>query len=289
MQKKLRALIIIFVFMNFSLCAMEQREVFSIEKKNDGLYVGEIAGKFYVALERINEDNLNTWLKYSRNQHRYISKKIKKGEQLMYLPNANGAKSFKQVLECYKKNSIKHTNELWIAYASRKEVTGKAFLQVNSKKTDIEMYMTVITSPNAFITSHMGISRTWEMAEDLEKNPQKKHKYQSLYLHAFAARVMRQIDSKKIYMMTAPNELMYKILLKKLPLDSIFLENHDFSHFSVESNTFYLFTLSGEPLVVFNELTLTYQWLYTQPYKERNKCFPYVLIVLEDLARFGIE
>lgn len=77
------------------------------------------------------------------------------------------------------------------------------------------MYVTITTSPDVIITSHMGITATAESV--LTGRP----KNISITLHALAARVMQEIDPKKQYMLTVPVHHMTMILAKALP-DGLF-------------------------------------------------------------------
>lgn len=78
---------------------------------------------------------------------------------------------------------------------------------------DIKMYVTITTSPDALITSDMGITPTVESV--LTGRP----KNISITLYALAARVMQEIDPKKQYMLTVPVHHMTMLLARALPTD----------------------------------------------------------------------
>ncbi len=229
-------MLLLIIFLSASSCfSAEQKnkeqksksEYMGVKKLNDDLYVGKVADKFYVAMERIYEDNIDMWLKYARSEYVADTRK-----PLKYVPSPDGSGNFEEVLKDYKEGKIHSNNELWIAYASDIPVTRIA---ESSDFTDkgateysnphIEMFFTVITSQDALITSHMGISRSWEAAKDLqlEKPTRIKHPDQSIHLHSFAAKVMKMHDARKVYMLTAPTVAMREILIKKMPPDSVFV------------------------------------------------------------------
>jgi hypothetical protein len=217
-MKQLMFTIIVLASLWLNLTAMEHQKLFpNVKKINCGLYVGKVADGFYLAMKRIDQNNIDDWLQYALFQgSAYSHIPLKK-----YLPDSSGIGHFRQVLSSYEQSEIIHNNELWVAYASNKPITKGD----KPRNSFIEMFLTVVTSPKALITSHMGISRTWEAAYDLQQNPpkRKKHPYQSVHLHSFAAKVMKLIDPKKVYMLTAPTPLMSKILLMKMPTGSVFI------------------------------------------------------------------
>ncbi len=194
-----------------------------LKKINDDLYVGKVADKFYLAMERVTPETVGDWLRYAKRQ-------VVAGERVNFksLPSLDGSQHFQLVLEEYKSNVIhQKANELWIAYASDIPVTKRAELNTDEgdENPHIEMFVTAITSPDALITSHMGISRTWEGALGLDRTPptRKKHPDQSLHLHSFAAKVMKLKDPRKVYMLTAPATAMRDIIIKKMPAGSVFV------------------------------------------------------------------
>ena len=224
MQKSLKRKLIVAITILGSLwpnlIAMKAKKLFpSVKKINKDLYVGKVGEKFYVAMEQINQDNIDKWTEYARIQVSAGSHK-----PLKYLSSSDDSGHFLQVLKFYRDGKITSDNELWIAYASSRPVTGKA-KKLGLCNPFIEMFVTVVTSPDALITSHMGISRTWKTAYDLQQKPprRRKHPYQSVHLHSFAAKVMKLKNPRRKYMLTAPNPVMRNILLKKMPKDSIFV------------------------------------------------------------------
>ncbi len=192
-----------------------------IKKISDDLYVGKAADQFYLAMERVNHSSVYNWKEYAYLQKSSLS------NELQYLPNTDGSSHFASVLAAYISGEIPSSNEVWVAYASRIPVIAKAKLDTSGalRNPDVEMFVTVVSSPEALITSHMGISRTVEAAEDLQRklSTRKKHPDQSVYLHSFAAKVMKLRDPKKFYMLTAPAQVMRDILFKKMPNNTVFV------------------------------------------------------------------
>lgn len=230
-MKKIFSIVIIITSLWLRLSAavhqpkQEEKSYSGVTTISDDLYVGKVADEFYVAIERVDKSNIDMWKQYARIQW-FCGQKF----HSKYLPDLGGIEFFKMVLDQYKKGIIKPCNELWIVYASNKPVSSKAQLNVDvfSDKIlnpSIEMFCTVITSANALITSHMGMSRTIEAAYDLEQGSttRKKHSYQSMYVHSFAAEVFQMINPQKRYMLFTPLPLMRSIVLRKMPMNTVFI------------------------------------------------------------------
>lgn len=169
---KIKKILILSFLIAFQLNASKQKHetLFpGLKKINDDLYVGKFTKDFYLTMERIDKNNIDMWINYAKDQQRAGNFMT-----LKYLPTTVGSDHFEMVLEDYKRGVISQNNELWVAYVSNIPVTEKATLNAGCEKLsscknpNIEMYVTVITSPDALITSHMGVSRTWEAAFDLE-------------------------------------------------------------------------------------------------------------------------
>lgn len=82
---------------------------------------------------------------------------------------------------------------------------------------DILMSVTVTSTPNALLTTHLGISGS---LETMGKRPGGL----SMYLHAFAAQVMLMRNAERKYMINAPVPAMLQIMLKEKSLQgSVFV------------------------------------------------------------------
>lgn len=190
-----------------------------IYKKSDDLYVAGIAGKtLSLAMERINSANASLWKNYSTVQSNYrvaniASTELKKGT------TADGSCHFNKVL-----NQVSYTdNEIWVAYVTK---------AVNPQKIpntmcdyccdglpkgkikfaqDIEMFVTVTSSPNALLTSHLGITFS------IETVCFGRTKGVSVDLHSFAAKVMLMRNPARRYMINAPVFQMEKMIIEALP------------------------------------------------------------------------
>lgn len=194
-----------------------------VVKLSDDLYVGKVSDDFYLAMERIDRNNIDSWLRYAHAQddaicHQPIEK---------YLPNISGAGHFELVLKCWDEGRI--TNQLWVAYASCKPIVGKATFDFSFEHS-IEMYVSVVTSPDSdvLITSNMGISRTWETAYALARGMRKQHPKQSVHLFSFAAKVMKILYPEKVYMLTAPVPAMCNILRDNMPKGAVFVGDNKY-------------------------------------------------------------
>lgn len=187
-------------------------EYAGLSKISDDLYTGKVNDSFYLAMERVGDKNVDDWYGYAQNQQERIT-----AERAL---DPGGVEYFERVIESYKYMIIKPQNEVWVAYASDKKVQKKAQLKDSDDVKHIEMFVTVITTPEALLTTHMGISRSYEAAIAANRVKQPN---QSMHLHSFAAKVMKQRYPNKVYMMTAPMDVMRSLFIKNLPADSIFL------------------------------------------------------------------
>ena len=315
-------------------------------KISDDLYVGKVRENFYLAMERIDASNIDMWKNYAQKQETAV----RRGYSNLSL---DGIGHFILVLDQFREGIIKPSNELWVAYASNKPVTKKTDLNLDAplKNPSIEMFVTVISSPEALLTSHMGISRTVENFIALEKEPPTaiKHPYQSVDLHSFAAKVMKIRDPRKKYMLTAPAIAMRNILIKRMPPNSVFVgddlyqkrieaaENDPMTllgerELRVKANetptereerlqsvtqkdykrndikekfswlktnppriirtngkekTFLIQNPDRTPLVTFDQSSPIYQFIFTEPYRDKGILLPYILIDLDMLAKAG--
>lgn len=187
-----------------------------VEKLTDDLYVGKVNDDFYLGMERVTDDNIAGWLAFAHDQLVVGCRK----KDLKYLPSIDGSEFFEQVLHDYDDAVIAPYHELWVAYASSVPVVGLFNIE---DAAFIDMFVTVITTQDALLTSHMGISRTWQAAQAIEEGTRTKHADQSIHLHSFAAKVMRLRDHRKMYMLTVPVPSMRAILIAKLPALSVFV------------------------------------------------------------------
>ncbi len=275
-----------------------------VTKISDDFYVGKVADEFYVAMERVDKSNIDTWLQYAQDQLEPVKEKGTNA----FLPGSEGACHFACVLEDYKQGSIKSSNELWAVYASCKKVEKKAVLD-DDNKPFIEMYVAVITSPGSLITSYAGISRTWEAACELTKGKRKKQQLQSVHLCSFAAKTIKMRDSNKAYMHISPDLAMRTILCKNLPANSVFIGDNLYqsrvkqeakindsridllkSHppriiRNDENSKFTLLKPNGEKLVEFDESSGVYQWMFTDSYSVTGPALPHVLVDLDAMAK----
>ena len=188
-------------------------------QNSEGLYTAKIPTKnLYLVMERIDSENIELWQNYAMIQSNdrvirsasCLDKSLRKHAGQA----AEGSVHFKSVLD-----TVDYTkNEVWVAYISRNQKFKKIPKEMSKYSTqispdfvkDIEMFVTVTTSPEALLTSHMGITFSFEHAKDRIKGV-------SLDLHSFAAKVMLQRNPLRKYMINAPAFAMEKLIVQALP------------------------------------------------------------------------
>ncbi len=186
----------------------------AIQKVSNTFYTSKIPNKnLTLVMERVDERTQPLWLRYAEVQSHErvlgVGWDPKKGSR------ADGALHFKGVL-----NEISYSaNEVWVAYITRAETPQPIpdemkyyfWQESDSFAKDVEMFVTVTSSPNALITTHMGVTHTAEAAF------QGRTKGISVDLHSFAAKVMLMRNPQRKYMVNAPNFAMEKIIADALP------------------------------------------------------------------------
>ncbi len=136
-------------------------------------------------------------------------------------------------------------NEAWVAFASKSPIGSLEDI----KAENIEMVVCVLTDVDAPMTSHMGIAKSFhymlEALKEWDHNDKRfpLHADLSMYLHSFAAKVMKKLYNNKLYMITAPVPLMAKIIQKKLGKENVFVMNWDDEEESEEKD------VSQDPIV----------------------------------------
>ena len=166
-------------------------------------------------MEHIDEVTLPLWLMYANSQTQnavYLKEKEKDAN------TGNGSWHFERVLQHipYKEN------EIWVAYITKADKPSTIIDNVKPYPSenvaaalaafakDIEMFVTVTSSPKALITSHMGIATSIEGAKDRTKGT-------SPDLLAFAAKVMLMRNPKRKFTVNAPVYAVEKIMMNMLP------------------------------------------------------------------------
>lgn len=264
-----------------------------IEKVSESFYVGRLKSrKLSVVMERIAvEDQLVDWRRYAKVQASPPAMAAVGG----CLANRSSSSSFWQnpgstffewVL------AHKGYEELWTAYVTvdlYPELQIKKFAQykigdalsmreVKKQATPasrIKMFMSVVSSPSALLTSHMGISTSVEnvLAPKSENNL-------SLALHAFAARVMLMRGPKRRFMLTCPMPNMAAIMQKSIKNSFVgmvkggqnsmtFFEPHD---------------MRKTWLKIDESNKKVYSWLFTGPFLPQYPTH-YMAVSLRELAK----
>lgn len=185
-----------------------------IKQLDDDLYYGKITGKnLWAVMERVNENNYRMWENYGTVQSGSRAADFARNFMPTYTNDGSG--HFHEVL----KTISYKTNEMWIAYITRAfpqkipniiSYNGQHLMKSDYKFVkDIEMFVTITSSPNALITSHMGISVSIEAVVGENRTTGL-----SIDLHSFAAKVMLLRNPNRKYMVTAPVFAMENIIMK---------------------------------------------------------------------------
>lgn len=213
----------------------EKDESSFIKQSTDDFYFGRMrssSGKhLWLVMERVTNKNRSLWDDYISVQSnaRVIefagAHRGKDGTLLQKGSTGDGSLLFKNVLM----KTPLDLNEVWVAYITKnaqipEKIHANDLCMYNPKcignKTgtsftrNIEMFMTVTSSSQGLLTSHMGITAS---VEGIISNREKRT---SLDLHSFAAKVMRQRNPNRQFMLNAPVFAMENLMVKALPGDT---------------------------------------------------------------------
>ena len=180
-----------------------------IRKLNEFLYVQEyIPGDLFFVMERVDDavpdlrKERETTFSFRRSGTDIPLTKIQfwkdfaeeEGRHLQEI--AKGGPSISAGIVAFRKGLDFHVaNQLWIVYASLREITDLDTVQPE----DIELYMTTKTTEEAPMMSNMGIQR----ASRYFKRDDRRHSRLSMPLHSFSAKVMLRMYPEKLYMINA--------------------------------------------------------------------------------------
>ena len=200
--------------------------------REGNLYVGKSANNnLWLVMERITQRNIDDWKTYinaqssSRVVGRISMMVDASGKPVQKGSTSDGSGHFKLVLN----ETDFRNNELWVAFVSKSEKrpTGifdmGAYGESSFEKIDhpfakdVLMTVTVASNPQALLTSHMGISASYEGTK------LGRPKGISVDLHSFAAKVMLERNPARKYMINAPVLMMEQILANALPPESMFV------------------------------------------------------------------
>jgi len=185
----------------------------NVKKVDDTFYISKISGKdLWLAMERVDDHNYEFWKNYSKIQNNSRVRSYA-GSKL----SSDGSAHFEFVFN----ENLHKKNEVWVAYITRSNPPYKIksdyydnvsfeMNQFPDFQKNIEMFVTVTSTPSALITSHMGISVSLEREQIRTKGT-------SIDLHSFAAKVMLMRNPQRKYMINAPAFAMEEIILKELP------------------------------------------------------------------------
>jgi len=244
----------------------------AIQKVSNNFYTSKIAGKeLNLVLERIDERTHPLWLHYgSQQSSSYATELAKNGIEgkvkvkngvvtfpsdlkRVYHSTATGASLFSAIL----KEVPYKDKELWIAYITKATSPQpipnhiKGYQVMNCIEhpdpfaKDIEMFVTVISSPQALFTCHKGIAMSVEAAIG------ERTRGISVDLHSFAAKVMSMRNPERRFMMNTPVFAMEKIMTDALP-GSVFVGTREMQQMMKERQK-----ISLEEFTANNEKVLT--------------------------------
>lgn len=183
-----------------------------IIRQSNNFYTAKIKDKdLWLAMERIDDNTQPRWLSYAQAQSDPSVLRIT--SDLTTRSTGSGAHYFLRVLE-----GTDHTlNEIWVAYITKQtpepipsemgSYSHKRVLSPPAFAKNIEMFLTVTSSPQALLTTHLGIEASFESIYF-----QTRTKGISLDLHSFAAKVMLGLNPERRFMVNAPAFTMEQIL-----------------------------------------------------------------------------
>jgi hypothetical protein len=188
-------------------------------------YFDEQSGLTFV-MEKLTQGNLRFWINY-RNAMFRIGATHGKTQQIRQ-DYIQALKGFQSAIDAFKENE----GEVWIAYATH-DLNTDGY----DKMAKIEICMTVTTSHNIPIVTHMGIFKTplRDLSTETLQNAETIEPFQkfniveilkqvekmgvlpskpklSLALHKFAAQSILHLYPDKEVMITAPLQVMYTML-----------------------------------------------------------------------------
>lgn len=214
----------------------------AFEEVTPDFYRAQIPDRdLWLVMERITDENIKGWRTYANVQanSRMISHTSR------YLNYKNGGSTqdgvchFKEVL-----HDVDHeVNEVWVAYITavdkpvyvkdkfkgyccasavladdiEKIFSEEETAQIANYINQIKMFVTIFSSPAAKITSHMGITFPCESTYF------PKEKGISMFLHSFAAKVMKIRNPERRLMVNAPVGVMEVILAKTLQPEHVYI------------------------------------------------------------------
>ncbi|WP_010299791.1 hypothetical protein [Candidatus Odyssella thessalonicensis] len=219
-----------------AICEQENQQV--VKQINPCHYVGHRVGDkdLNFVMVKLTDESIKTWQDFAQGQNTAclriwdeITENDKKPypeqpkEIQKYLRFINitrpggkvtildGLMAFRESLELYKS----HGSEVWIACALAGHINPSSPI-TEELFPHIEMALTVLTSPAAPFTIHMGIARTVYHAEKAYKKELPHHSGLSMALHGFAAQAISLYDPQKIFMITYPAFPMVEVIEKTL-------------------------------------------------------------------------
>lgn len=188
---------------------------------DDNRFYDDLSSGLRLVVERFNDDNDKFWRELAKKHDDYGFDLVRstvtdRGAALSGNPN-DGYHHFKMVLDYVDQKY--HDNEIWIAYVTdNKELPQR--IKTNKDQNNILYCMTVVTSPNALITSHMGIAKTMGGHVKNVRNV-------SVKLHSLAAEVMLHKNPLRRFMINAPAWIMESIIADAMPDGGLYVDTRE--------------------------------------------------------------
>ena len=161
---------LIFSVLIFSFSLFSDHLYPEIKKINEDFYVAKIKDReLFLVAERVGANNIPAWQQYAAIQDNDRITTLN-AKRLKGYTN-DGSRHFKKVLDNF--GSLKNKNEVWVLFVTsdknpepgQSEVLESYYTETMEEfafARKIAMFTTVTTSKNALITTHLGISASYE-------------------------------------------------------------------------------------------------------------------------------
>lgn len=230
----MKRLFIAFICLWSSVSFSDDTSFQGLKKLNDYLYIGKKSDDLYLVMERIDDGvpGAQSRQKFWNTYYNYENKHYARDYLLKwvegYVPKNEGYLQYKGSRDSFSRQfhsglvsmgesfQYKTDSQLWVAYATCVPIAQAS--DIDGKGEVIEMVLPVMTSPDAPMTTHMGINRSFGyMLDKLKGQDRTIHRGISMDLHSFAAKCILDQTPDKQYMISAPVPEMTRIIEKSMP------------------------------------------------------------------------
>lgn len=188
-----------------------------IRKLSDDFYVARIPdNQLSLVMERVDNRNFKSWIQYARLQSN--PRIVMKAQNKQPSFTSEGASYFyKSLINYFPLKPL----EVWVAYITKEENPEKipdsmsnynveTLSKGNGFSEKIQMFVTIVTTPQALITSHIGVSAS------IEGILYGRVRGVSMDLHSFAAKVMLMRNPERRFMINSPVDAMENIFVRSI-------------------------------------------------------------------------